>query len=464
MTAAEHPTLAELRSIPQFADLPDDQLAWFAERCELREYAAGDVLFTEGHAAQTMFLIFSGELHGRARNAPPDARPYIVADGDVAGTLPFSRMTHWGGTGRIIRPARIGSFPASGFPEMMRRMPALTPRLVQVMADRVRENTRTDLQRDKLLALGRLSAGLAHELNNPASAARRAADGLRRALRDVWERTAPLVTTIGAASLERLAGCVDSLVPAGGESPLARSDRDEEVARWLEQRGMVDAHLWAPTFAESGADITWMGALESEVPPDALQAVLAWTEATLRARQLTGLVESAADRISALVGAVKSYTYMDRSGTQAEVDLHAGLESTLLMLAHKLRGVRVERDYAADLPHIRGNGGELNQLWTNLLDNAADAVAGKGHITITTRQQGAEVCVDIADSGRGIPPALQEQVWEPFFTTKPIGQGTGLGLDIVRRIVVAHGGHVRLRSEPGHTRVTVVLPIQHEGA
>lgn len=224
MSAALHPTPGELRTISHFADLPEDQLAWFAERSEVREFGVGDVVFHEGAPADTMFLVLEGEVHGRPENAPPDGRVYITVAGDVAGILPFSRMTHWGGTGRVVQPARLVFFAATLFPEMLRRIPALEPHLVQLMADRVRENTRMDQQREKLLALGRLSAGLAHELNNPAAAARRAAAGLGEALRDVRTRTAPLAACLGAAPLEPLAACVDGLRLTAGESPLARSD------------------------------------------------------------------------------------------------------------------------------------------------------------------------------------------------------------------------------------------------
>lgn len=193
-------------------------------------------------------------------------------------------------------------------------------------------------------------------------------------------------------------------------------------------------------------------------------SALGWTEATLRARQLLEVVQGSATRISELVGAVKTYTYMDQAGVQ-EVDIHAGLESTLVMLGHKLRGITVERDYAEDLPRIQANGSELNQVWTNLLDNAADAVGEGGRIGIVTRPQEDGVCVEITDNGRGIPPELQEQIWEAFFTTKPVGQGTGLGLDIARRVVVrAHGGQIRVRSEPGATRFTVILPPRRPGS
>lgn len=463
MSLPLHPTTTELRTLSHFADLPEDQLAWFAEHSDVREFAEGDIVFREGDPADTMFLLLEGEVHGRAENAGPEGRVYITVAGDIAGMLPFSRMTHWGGTGRVVAPARIAFFSAGLFPELLRRIPALEPRLVQLMADRVRENTRMDQQREKLLALGRLSAGLAHELNNPAAAAKRAAAGLGQALRDVRLRTAPLAACLGAAPLEPMAECVEELSARGSESPMERSDREELVAQWLEAHGAAEAWAWAPTFAEAGADTDWLDGLAAEVPPTALDSALGWVEATLRARQLLGVVEGSAARISELVGAVKTYTYMDQEGVQ-EVDVHAGLESTLVILAHKLRGLVVERDFAPALPRIQANGSELNQVWTNLLDNAADAARDGGHIRIVTRPQEGGVCVEIVDNGPGIPPELREQIWEPFFTTKPVGEGTGLGLDIARRIVVrSHGGQIRLSSKAGETRFTVILPPRQPG-
>jgi signal transduction histidine kinase len=448
----------ELRSIPLIADLPEEELAWLAQHGEVREYAAGDIVFNQGDPADTMYLLLSGEVYAR-RPETGDEVVFRAEPGDVTGKLPFSRMTTYAATGHAAGPVRGVFIHERLFPEMLRQIPALEQRLIGVMTDRVRETTRMEEQREKFVALGRLSAGLAHELNNPAAAARRAAAGLQEALADAQLRTARIAARGGPEKLEALERHLEDLQPALAMDPLARSDAEDEVAQWLEDRGLDDAWSWAPTLVEGGVGAECLANLTSEVPEAALPDVLGWLEATLRTRSLLHVVEDSTTRISELVGAVKSYTYMDQASTQ-EVDVNQGLESTLAILGHKLRGVRVVREYAPGLPHICAYGSALNQVWTNLLDNAADAAGDGGEIRIRTSLTDDAVCVEITDSGPGIPPENIERIWDPFFTTKAVGQGTGLGLDIVRRIVARHEGDVRVTSTPGSTRFSIRLPLQ----
>lgn len=455
-------TAEELRSsIPVLHDLPEEGLAWLAEHGELREFAPGDIVFTQGDPADAMYFVLSGEVHAR-RTETGDEVVFRAEPGDVTGKLPFSRMTQYTGTGRAVQPTRGVFVHERLFPEMLRQIPALEQRLIGVMTDRVRETTRLEEQREKFVVLGRLSAGLAHELNNPAAAARRAAAGLREALADAQLRTARIAVQGGPAKLEALEGHLATLQPASAMDPLARSDAEDDVAQWLEDRGLEDAWSWAPTLVEGGVGAGCLADLTSEVPEAALPDVLGWLEATLRTRSLLHVVEDSAARISELVGAVKSYTYMDQASKQ-EVDVREGLESTLAILGHKLRGIRVLREYAPELPRISAYGSALNQVWTNLLDNAADAAGDGGEIRIRTSLMDGAVCVEITDSGPGIPPEVQERIWDPFFTTKAVGQGTGLGLDIVPRIVAKHHGDVRLDSAPGNTRFSVRLPLSTPG-
>jgi signal transduction histidine kinase len=311
-----------------------------------------------------------------------------------------------------------------------------------------------------MAALGKLSAGLAHELNNPAAAAMRAAQGLREATLKgqllALEHAGHLSPEGRRALISMLHETIanDNVVP----DPLDQSDREEEVANWLEVRGFPEAWDLAPILGAAGLNAGRLEQLAAEMSYGELIAgVLGWLGATLESTYLAEEVGRSAGRISELVGAMKEYTHVDR-GAYAETDVREGLENALTILGHKLKGVTVEREYTEDLPRIWANAGELNQVWTNLLDNAADAVGGRGRILVRALRDGDKVVVQIVDDGPGIPVESQSQIFDPFFTTKEIGEGTGLGLDIVRRVAASHGGVVSVDSRPGQTRFTVQLP------
>ncbi|HEX2191457.1 MAG TPA: ATP-binding protein [Longimicrobiaceae bacterium] len=448
---------ALLRGVALLADLPDGDLAWLAAHGEWLEYDHGEVVMVRGAPAETMVLVLEGELQARRPETGAEV-VFRAAAGEISGVLPFSRMTVFVAEVRASGTTRVVRIPRASFPEMLRAVPELEPRLVGVMTDRVRENTRRDEQREKLMALGRLSAGLAHELNNPASAAGRAAQGLGEALSDAQRRTATLAERLGAAGVLALEEHLRGLEPPPAADPLARSDQEERVAEWLEAHGAPEGWAWAPTLVDTGVDISCLEELAAD-SDGALPETLGWLEATLRVRELLRAVEGSTGRISTLVKAVKSYTYMDQAPRQ-EVDLHEGLESTLTLLGHKLRGLEVRREYRRDLPRVPAYGGDLNQVWTNLVDNAADAMAGSGTLTVRTGAEGGRARVEIADTGPGIPAEALPRIWDPFFTTKEPGKGTGLGLEIARRIVEEkHGGELEVRSEPGDTCFRVWLPL-----
>ncbi len=450
----------ELRLVPVLHDLPEEQLAWFAAQCRVVDYQPGDVIVQEGDPADTMFVLLAGETQTRRDKTAVDGRVVVNRAGDITGMLPFSRLTHFPVTARAVARTRIAFFPAAQFPEMLQRIPELGARLVATLSDRVRQTTRFDEQREKLISLGRLSAGLAHELNNPAAAVRRGTSQLRSALTDAQAWTARLARQTDEATIEQLGALASTVDPATAArlSPLERSDREEEIGAWLEARGVDDAWEIAPTLTEAGVEVAWLERFGETTPDDALPLALRWLEATLRAEELLRTVEQASARISTLVGAVKGYTFMDQAPLQ-EVDVHAGLDSTLQVLAHKLQGITVTRDYAPDLPRVQAYGAELNQVWTNLIDNAADAVGRGGHIALHTRSDGDGVRVEILDDGPGIPPEIQPRIFDPFFTTKEVGRGTGLGLDITRRIIEQHQGSIHVESQPGNTRFVVRLPV-----
>jgi signal transduction histidine kinase len=343
-------------------------------------------------------------------------------------------------------------------------MPAEVPDVADIfisgLARRMRYTQRAYRQREKLAALGKLSAGLAHELNNPAAAARRASEELGEAILEAQ------LTSIG--NDERFsAGEREALVALQRETaagnaalldPLSLGDAEDRLADWLEDHGCEEPWDLAPVLAEAGMDTDRLEAMAEAFDDRSLACGLEWLGGTLDLVGLAGEIETSAGRISELVGAIKEYTYMDRA-VVGEVDVISGLKNTLTILGPRLKDVTLLREYEKNLPGIPGSGGELNQVWTNLIDNAIDAVDGRGSITIRAYVEGARVVVEVVDDGRGIPREAQVHVFEPFYTTKDIGSGTGLGLDIVRRIVTGHGGEIFVQSEPGETCFTVRLPL-----
>jgi signal transduction histidine kinase len=467
-TVTVTPLIEALRGITEFADLKEDQLRWFASNSEDMHFAAGDVVVEAGAPADQLIVILAGELQGKR---PTGQGVYIAGAGVITGVLPFSRMTQFPSTIRATAPTRIATMHKNRFEEMFRRIPDIQPRLVGLLTDRVRETTRADQQREKLAALGKLSAGLAHELNNPASAVRRSATGLRDALSSLRDANFKLCREeVTEEVLEHLAEIEKDVANEMTGSPvmdaLERSDREDKITAWLEKHGVEKGWELAPALVEAEADEECLDKMSVQLPGKTLQFALRRMSATIEVEKILRQIESGSVRISELVKAIKEYTYMDQTGGK-EIDLHEGLESTLTMLHHDLKnGINVRREYDKSLPKICAQGSELNQVWTNLIDNAIDALAekareGKGEITVRTARDGAFALIDIIDNGPGIPPEVKGRIFDPFFTTKPVGEGTGIGLDTVYRIVRQHHGDVRVDSRPGETHFQVRLPISH---
>src|SRR5437016_9762873 len=457
---------SELLQFPTFADLPEDQIDWFLAQSQEIYVKAGDIYARQGDPADAMFVMLDGQFQWRGELA---GETIVMASkvGDVTGALPYSRMKQFTVTGRAITDGRVLRFPASLFPELIQHMPELAKRLVGLMSDRIREATRFEQQRDRLAALGKLSAGLAHELNNPASAAKRATSQLRDMLKRIKDASHELgrheLTAAQKAEIENL----EASITGSNQPPLdalAASDMEEQIDSLLRSHGQNDLWQLSADLARRGVKSAAFESLFANLDADTARAALIRLAASVEIANLLNEIESSASRISDLVLAIKEYTFMDQAPVQ-NVDVIKSLENTLTILNHKLkRGVVVKRDYQRVPLLVNSFGSELNQVWTNLIDNAIDAMHGKGELRVRTYRDDTCVVVEIGDNGPGISPEVKPHIFEPFFTTKGVGQGTGLGLDTAQRIVKKHRGNIQVTSKPGDTRFQVWLPLSETSA
>ena len=459
------PTPEELAAFPLFADDDRTAIEWLANHFEIRCFEAGDVLIEEGAPATEFFVVLEGEIQFRMLG-DPSASIFVRTPGQPSGVLPFSRMKVARGRATAIRRSRIVVMPSNQLRELVYRAPNLAQKLVAEMTDRTRETTRIVERTEKMLALGKLSSGLAHELNNPASAVVRSAAMLREtlmrrrneAIHMRGEVIPPEAQKIIGALGESIADCATG---TQGLDALQRADREADLADWLEQRG-APSDL-AGDLIEAGITANQLGPLMGMMSKEAVSHGLRILVCDHQILCLTREIEDASRRISDLVQAVKSYSYMDQTPL-SEVDVEQGIDVTLRMFQHQLKhGIEVKRDFNGHLPKIPANGSELNQIWTNLIDNAIGAMAGipsgEKVLAIRTVLEPEFVLVEFADNGAGIPADVQGRIFDPFFTTKPVGEGTGLGLDIVQRIIRTHQGLVRVESRPGRTVFQVRLPV-----
>ena len=452
---------SELRRVPVFADLPDDQLDWFLSQAEEMNLKAGDTYLRQGAPADSMFVILTGQLQVRGEMGG-EAFVFDLEPGEVTGVLPFSRMKQFLPSGRALTDSRALRFPAALFPELVQRMPVLTQRLVGLMSDRIREMTRMEQQRDRLASLGKLSAGLAHELNNPASAATRAASQLRKMLTKIRNASLELgrrdLTPTQKAEIEKMEASFTQpdVIPPDA---LTISDLEDQIDSLLRSHGQNDLWMLAAGLAQRNIKPEAVESLFANLDAETARAALVRISASVEIASLLHEIESSTSRISDLVGAIKEYTHMDQAPVQ-NVDVVRSLETTLTILNHKLkRGVTVQREYDPAPLLVNSFGSELNQVWTNIIDNAIDAMQGTGELRIRTYRDDNCAVVEIRDNGPGILEEVQPHIFEPFFTTKGVGEGTGLGLDTVQRIVKKHRGNIQLNSKPGDTRFQVWLPL-----
>lgn len=454
---------AELTKVAAFQGAPDNELDWFLSQCEELHLAAGQTVFREDDPADAMFVILEGEIQGRWEQGG-EMMVFSIGAGNVSGKLPFSRMSKYTVSVRALVASRVLRFPAARFTELIQQCPELVRRLVGVMSDRIRETTRMEEQQAKLAALGKLSAGLAHELNNPASAAKRAASQLRNALQRIRDASHELgARELTPAQKSKIDAVEHEFIDQKRSPPetLRVSELEDQIDSALRARGFSDMWELAGDLARRGFDADALTPLLDGFDAATVRAALNRFTAALEIWSLVDQIENSASRISDLVRAIKEYTYMDQASVQ-DVDIVRSLENTLIILNHKLkRGVTVHRDYPDRPLLVSSFGSELNQVWTNLIDNASDAMDGKGDLDVRAFQDDDCVVVEIGDSGSGIPAAVQPRIFEPFFTTKGVGQGTGLGLDTVHRIVRKHKGSISFTSRPGRTVFQVRLPISN---
>jgi signal transduction histidine kinase len=466
-----------LRELFLFERLSDDQLAWLAERGEVAAYEAGTTIYRVGEPATCLYVLLEGTL-SLVMRAPGGEIEVNRTDfrGTYAGAffayldLPMARSYSTGL--RAVTDCRFWVLPAEDFGRAVREWFPMATHMLEGFAIQGMGSQQTVSTRERLVALGTVTAGLTHELNNPATATARATATLAERLHGLWDELAALAG--GGLDGGRLAELLN-LVRQAAEghadqtplSPLDAADREDELGGWLEDHGVTGAWGLAPPLVAAGVDTGWLERVAAAVPAGALPHAVGLAAITCEAESLLDEVGEASARISALIGAAKQYSQMDRSPLQ-QIDVHDGLESTLTMLKHKLEtGIEVVRDYDRSLPELPAYAGELNQVWTNLVDNAVDAMEGMdgtGRLTVRTARESDHVLVEIGDNGAGIPAGAAAHILEPFYTTKPVGTGTGLGLDISWRIVVQrHHGDLRFTSAPGDTRFQVLLPLTQNG-
>ena len=460
-----------------FEDLTDEELQRVAEEGSEKLVPAGEVNGREGEPVDHLYVILEGDLRITKQVDGGEVVINTYTPGAFFAEVPLLAGTPFLATGRALTNCRMFLIPNTNFRRMLSEHPSFSDRILQTMAERVQILQSVAGQRERLNSLGTLAAGLAHELNNPAAAARRSAEELRACLQKQHTTGMRLARAAARAelapdALRALERTADEAVqragmPDGtGLDELERSGQEEDLALWLEDRGIPEGWELAAACVGAGLDATFLEPLVESVPPELRTDALRYLQAALDVAELVDEVEGSARRISGIVQAMEGYSYMDRAPVQS-VDVNGSLDDTLAVLGYRLDGVEVERDYDPDVPRITAYGGELNQVWTNLVDNAIDAVSGAegaGRIRLRTSCERDLVLVEVSDDGPGIPQENRERIFEPFFTTKGVGEGTGLGLDVSYRIVVGrHGGDIRVVSRPGETHFEVRLPVDGPG-
>ena len=450
-----------LRRVSALHGLCDSEFEWLATHSEEVSYPAGALIFREGDPATKLWFLLSGEVHVRRQQGGLPL--FIGRAGQITGVLPFSRMKTHGGQGFASTDVWGLQLDREMFPAMLAAIPSMAQRCVSVLLDRVREMTRLEQQTEKLNALGKLAGNLAHELNNPASAAQRAASGMIEELRTYGHQKFLLgALCLDPEHMERIRAWRNRLEEQARLQPAAnarQAEREDLLQRWLRDHNVDQSWQMIPDLAEMGVSTANLDELSELLGGQHLEIVLSQFASSARTERMAHAMLDSTTRIFDLIAAVKDYSWMDQAPIQ-EVDIPQSLETTLTMLQSRLEHVEVERRFAPDLPRISAYASELNQVWMALLENALDAMQDRGHLVLAATLSGEFVVTEIWDDGPGIPAEIQGRVFEPFFTTKAPGSGLGLGLDTAQRIVRQHRGYIHLQSEPGSTCFQVRLPVE----
>jgi signal transduction histidine kinase len=459
--------LEALRQLRQLEGLSEEEYLWLVDHGREFSAATGTRLFKDGDPATHMTILLEGEIQVR-RNFGGQGSLFIGRSGQLTGLMPFSRMKTHGGNGFATEPTWALQIPKTLFPEMLAAIPSMGQRCVSLMLDRVREMTRLEQQTEKLGSLGKLAANLAHELNNPASAAQRAASNLLEELRVYGKISFDAGRLCLTEEQEEQYKAWDGELRAGIAAraeleSIHLGPLEERLTQWLEEHNVAEAWKIAPTLAEAGIQPTDLAALDVFLDGAALNVAMMHLASSLRAERMTGAVLESTARIFQLIRAIQQYSYMDQTPMQ-DVDIAQSLENTLSMLQYRMKNVKVVREFDPHLPRVTANGSELNQVWMALLENALDAMRDRGTIRLYTQYSAEMVRVEIWDDGPGISPELHSRIFEPFFTTKSPGRGLGLGLDSVQRILTRLRGFIEVQSRPGATCFQIRIPLQQAGA
>lgn len=458
-----------LAAFPVLSEVPREQIEWVVDRGELQQLSAGERFFKKGDPIDTLMMILEGSTVFRMTQNGQYKTLGQSNKGDISGALPYSRAQSASAEGVAVLDTIIFALKKEHFHDLICECQEFTEVLVHLMTDRVRDFTRRAQQNEKLMALGKISAGLAHELNNPAAAIVRSSESLQKHLAHVPEK---FKRVISMNVTDEQVDCVNELLFSKiknginkSESLMERTNREDELTDWLEDNGYGDCYALSETLSEYGFCEDDLDKLKSDLNAEVFPSVIEWIDNVLTTEKMVGEIKEASNRISKLVSSVKSYSHMDRANDQEPTNVHEGIHNTLTILNHKLKKnkVKLEEKLDPDLPAISASPGELNQVWTNVIDNALDAMEDGGTLSIITQTIGTNVNVQISDSGPGIPEEVQGRIFEPFFTTKDVGKGTGMGLEVVQRIVEGHKGTIRLTSKPGNTNFEFCFPINTKG-
>ncbi|MGB3592281.1 MAG: ATP-binding protein [Nonlabens sp.] len=454
----------EVYEIPDFSEVPQDQLEWLRDQSEIIVLKKGAFLFQKGDPIDRMYLVIKGRIEIKVEQNGQYRHIGFLEPRSIGGALPFSRASNALGVGEVIEDCKILAFAKAQFKELT-QFYELTEALVHNMTSRVREFTKSNVQQEKMMALGKLSAGLAHELNNPASAMRRSAMELKKHLALVPDKFKTVMTMqLKGQQVDPVNKILfDKVHQKSAEriSLMERTEREDHLASWLEGEGVDDGYELAEVLVDFGLEPETMEEIKSTIGSRDFVGVVEWITSVLVTEKMVEEIEESSKRIEELVTSIKGYTHMDRAPDKTPTDVHKGIDNTLVMLKHKLKKnrIKVVKNYCEDCPKPALYVSEMNQVWTNLIDNAIDAMKDGGTLTITISYN-HDIFIKIADTGHGIPEDVIDHIFEPFFTTKSIGEGTGMGLEVTQRIIKQHNGRINVDSSNKGSTFTICIPLK----